>query len=94
MVILRHIAAHLAAGLAVTGAVLASPLSHAARDADIATRFVSELTKNITAVHQEQQETHKRGLVCSQSSSLTVDVGYAKYQGQQNPATGVNVWKG
>lgn len=94
MVILRHLTAHLAAGLAVTGAVLASPFSHVARDADIATGFVSELTQNVTTIHQEQQETEKRGLVCSQSSSLTVDLGYAKYQGQQNAGTGVNVWKG
>ncbi|WPJ66373.1 hypothetical protein SMAC4_14039 [Sordaria macrospora] len=94
MVILRHLTAHLAAGLAVTGAVLASPFSHVARDADIATGFVSELTQNVTTIHQEQQETEKRGLVCSQSSSLTVDLGYVKYQGQQNAGTGVNVWKG
>ena len=94
MVILRHLTAHLAAGLAITGAVLASPLSHVARGTDIATEFVSELTQKISTVHQNQQETQKRGLVCSQSSSLTVDLGYAKYQGQQNSATGVNVWKG
>ena len=94
MVILRHLTAHLAASLAVTGAVLASPFGHAARDADIATSFVSELTQNVSALHQDQQETQKRGLVCSQASSLTVDLGYAKYQGQQNTTTGVNVWKG
>ncbi|EAA26865.2 hypothetical protein GE21DRAFT_5167 [Neurospora crassa] len=97
MALVRYLAAHLAAaGLIVTGAVLASPFSNAVHDADIATDFVSELTQNITAFHQEHQQLplHKHALVCSQSSSLTVDVGYAKYQGRQNSATGVNVWKG
>jgi hypothetical protein len=28
------------------------------------------------------------------ASALTVDLGYASYQGAHNPSTGLNVWKG
>jgi hypothetical protein len=28
------------------------------------------------------------------ASALTVDLGYASYQGAHNPTTGLNVWKG
>ncbi|KAK3495436.1 Alpha/Beta hydrolase protein [Neurospora hispaniola] len=49
MALLRYLTAHLAAGLIVTGAVLASPFSNAVYDVHIATGFVSEFTQNITA---------------------------------------------
>lgn len=103
MVVLKHLTAHLAAGLMVTGA-LANPTPQVSdvSSENIAATFVSELISNATQLQEEQKEQveslEKRGLLadlfCTQSSNLVVDLGYAKYRGAANTASGVNSWQG
>lgn len=62
---------------------------------DLAAQFVSELITNATQAEEEQlAASKKRSLTCKAKSSLVVDLGYAKYQGYADPATGLNNWKG
>jgi hypothetical protein len=61
---------------------------------DIASLFVSDLIANATAAGEQQQTQEKRFLTCSQSDSLVVNLGYAKYRGYHNASTGLNYWKG
>jgi len=100
MVVLKRFTAQLAAGLMVSGA-LASPTPQASdvSSEDIAASFVSELISNATQLQEQHEgELEKRGiladLLCTQSSGLVVDLGYAKYQGAPDSASGVNSWKG
>lgn len=101
MVVLKRFTAQLATGFMVTGAlagptplVLASDVS----SQDIGASFVSELIVNATQLqHDQEGELEKRGLVnliCTQKSDRVVDLGYAKYQGSANSASGINSWKG
>lgn len=61
---------------------------------DIASLFVADLIANATAAQDEQQAQEKRSLFCTQDSSLVVNLGYAKYRGYHDAATGLNYWKG
>jgi len=60
---------------------------------DIANEWVSELIANLTEV---ESSFERRGLLgCSYNNpNLVVDLGYAKYKGSYNAATGINSWKG
>ena len=86
-------------GLALAGA-LASCSPHSTRDdsesadTDIASQFVSDLIADVSQADQEQQASQRRSLTCAQDSSLVVNLGYAKYRGYNDPATGLNYWKG
>lgn len=62
---------------------------------DIASDFLTSLIQNVTQVEEEQQQqATKRTLSCGQPEALTVNVGYAKYQGYYNASSGLNYWKG
>lgn len=83
--------------LAVTTAVLslasltlASPKAPRAEDAALS--FIEGLVANLTAA-VEEAEGNQEG-ACSQNSSRTVDLGYAKYEGYHDEDTDLNVWKG
>lgn len=104
MVVLKRLTAQLATGLLVAGAVAQSnpqtttgTTSFAAAETDIAASFVAELIRNATQIQQQLEggssENKKRGL-CAQPSNLTVNLGYAKYQGSADTSTGINSWKG
>lgn len=62
---------------------------------DLAGQFVSDLIANATQAEEEQlAATRKRLLGCNAGSSLVVDLGYARYKGYADAATGLNYWKG
>lgn len=110
MVVLKRLTSQLATGLLVAGALARpSPQTSSEEptptpvvpetEEDIASGFVAELIQNATQIEEELQGgLEKRGLLidalCDQSSNLVVNLGYAKYQGVANAATGINSWKG
>ncbi|KAJ4290022.1 hypothetical protein N0V88_006823 [Collariella sp. IMI 366227] len=61
------------------------------RDDDVSSQFVADLIANVSQVEQQQQKCF---ISCIQDGSLVVNLGYAKYRGSNNPATGLNTWKG
>ncbi|KAK0609243.1 Alpha/Beta hydrolase protein [Immersiella caudata] len=65
---------------------------------DFQLQFVQELIANATEAEESQLGAKKRSLLgsllCNQASDLVVNLGYAKYQGYSNSATGLNYWKG
>lgn len=62
---------------------------------DLAGQFVSDLIANATQAEEEHlAATRKRLLGCNAGSSLVVDLGYARYKGYADAATGLNYWKG
>ncbi|KAK1828639.1 acetylcholinesterase [Podospora conica] len=63
--------------------------------ADLAAQFVSELIANATQAEKEHlAASRKRLLSCKAGSSLVADLGYARYKGYADAATGINYWKG
>lgn len=81
----------------ITGLALAGSLASCSpqiRTPDIAGQFVSDLIANATQAEQKQQAPQGRTLTCAQDNSLVVNLGYAKYRGYNDPATGLNYWKG
>ncbi|KAK4207680.1 acetylcholinesterase [Rhypophila decipiens] len=108
MVVLKKLSAQLATGFLAVGALaLPSPQTSsedvapipAADPEDIASSFVAELISNATQIQEELESTvEKRSLLgdllCDQKDDLVVNLGYAKYQGVANAASGVNSWKG
>ena len=58
---------------------------------DTGCQFVADLIANVT---QAEQQAAQQGSLCSQDSSLVVNVGYAKYRGHHDASTGLNNWKG
>ena len=63
---------------------------------DFAAQFIQDLISNATEAQEEYLTTKKRSLaaLCKQNSDLLINLGYAKYQGYSNPASGLNIWKG
>lgn len=63
--------------------------------ADLAGQFVSDLIANASQAEEEHlAASRKRLLGCNAGSSLVVDLGYARYKGYTDAATGLNYWKG
>lgn len=63
--------------------------------ADLVAQFVSDLIANATHAEEEHlAASRKRLLGCNAGSSLVVDLGYARYKGYADAATGLNYWKG
>lgn len=64
-------------------------------EVDLASEFVAQLISNATQAGEEfLSASKKRGLTCGAQSSLVVHLGYAKYQGYSDAASGLNIWKG
>jgi carboxylesterase type B len=94
-------------GASTTAAVSSATVSVAAPAAsstpeeeeivDFQLQFVQELITNATEA-EEKLVGKKRslfgGLSCTQGPNLVVNLGYAKYQGYSDSATGLNYWKG
>lgn len=81
---LRRVLVSAAAALGAVRA-LASPVESRAEDAALS--FIREFVANLTEAADEAQS-------CSQESSMTVDLGYAKYRGYHDEETDLNIWKG
>ena len=54
---------------------------------DAAVAFIDELVTNLTSVADAKHS-------CSQESSRTVDLVYAKYEGYHDEGADLNIWKG
>ncbi|OHF01988.1 acetylcholinesterase [Colletotrichum orchidophilum] len=77
--------------LAVVG-LLTSRLSNAfrsSRDQDAAAAFLNSLLTDTRGL-----DDALRGQGQQRPTSLTVDLGYAKYEGYTNASSGLNIWKG
>lgn len=63
---------------------------------NFAADFVAQLIANATQIDEDlQASARKRGqLKCKSAPSLVVNLGYARYQGTANTATGITSWKG
>lgn len=61
---------------------------------DAALSFIDELVADLKNAAQGAEGNKKRGLSCTQESSITVNLGYAKYEGYHDEDTDLNVWKG
>lgn len=85
----------LSPALAIPSAPRANPavISEPRDNGDIATAFVADLVHNATQ-EDSLQTGAAAGKSCGQVKSLTVDVGYAKYEGYHNETTALNYWKG
>ncbi|CAI4218847.1 unnamed protein product [Parascedosporium putredinis] len=90
----------LVAGLSLATVLLSAPVNGLpavprAEESDVpAFLFIDQLIANLTEAAEVAESTTKRGLTCSAASSRTVNLGYAKYQGYADSASGLNVWKG
>ncbi|PKS12631.1 hypothetical protein jhhlp_000839 [Lomentospora prolificans] len=88
----------LVVALSAATALLATPIAGLpavprAED-DSVVLFIDELIANLTEATEHTEASKKRGLSCSQSSTRTVNLGYAKYQGYHDADADLNVWKG